>query len=167
MRSLLKILDEFDKKRSEQIHKMKTTWFLETCLWFPGNAFQPKIVPLLVLFQAYAMSACEKELSRVDVSEMTPEQQLDYSPGFHMLYYSINIFLLLIVTTILKDFWGRPRPTAPAQSEKCARVSDLRSKESNCSMPSGDAAQAALFSFVSMNCFPTATMMMGGPLGSA
>jgi membrane-associated phospholipid phosphatase len=47
------------------------------------------------------------------------------------------------------------------------RTFDLRSRETNCSLPSGDAAQASLFSFLLMNNFPKAFWIFGGPFGTA
>ena len=57
----------------------------------------------------------------------------------------------LALVLISKKFFARPRPPVPSAAR---RMIDLRSKETNCSWPSGDAAQAALFAcFVSYN-FP-------------
>ena len=75
--------------------------------------------------------------------------------------------MLLGTTSFLKSLWGRERPIPPAADDKSARATDMRSKETNCSMPSGDAAQSALFAFTAMNCFPHAALFLGGPLGSA
>ena len=43
----------------------------------------------------------------------------------------------------------------------------MRTRETNCSMPSGDSAQAALYSFYIMNNFPKGFIVLGGVLGSA
>ena len=43
----------------------------------------------------------------------------------------------------------------------------MRSKETNCSFPSGDAAQAALFGAFLLNNFPMSFRILGGPVGSA
>jgi hypothetical protein len=45
--------------------------------------------------------------------------------------------VILIITTFTKRFFGRPRPVVPNGSK---RMLDLRSKETNFSLPSGDAA---------------------------
>ena len=69
----------------------------------------------------------------------------------------------------MKQYFARPRPTPKVEESttKGIRTSDLRSMETNCSMPSGDAAQAALFTFMAMQNFPKASMLLGGPLGSS
>lgn len=45
--------------------------------------------------------------------------------------------MVLILTTITKRLFKRPRPAVPVGAK---RMLDLRTKETNCSMPSGDTA---------------------------
>ena len=52
---------------------------------------------------------------------------------------------MLIITLITKHIFGRPRPI-PRDSVK--RRFNCRSKETNCSMPSGDSMQCANFAIV-------------------
>ena len=82
----------------------------------------------------------------------------------------INALILVFVTTHMKRLFKRPRPILPDYSDPKtlnARSFDMRSVETNFSFPSGDAAQAALFMFTIMSSFPKASMMLGGPMGSA
>lgn len=51
---------------------------------------------------------------------------------------------MLAVVLIAKHMHGRPRPVVHPPAK---RMVDLRTKETNCSFPSGDAAQGALFAF--------------------
>ena len=67
--------------------------------------------------------------------------------------------MILIITTFTKRLFGRPRPVVPQGSK---RLIDLRSKETNKSMPSGDAAQGSLFAFFIMYHFPYLFMSLGG-----
>ena len=97
-------------------------------------------MPFTVLFQSYILSQTERELRKIDVEDLEPDQQLTFSPGFHTLYYGLQILILLCVTTFLKAFWKRPRPEPPGPDHRAHRSYDMRSKETNCSMPSGDAA---------------------------
>ena len=76
----------------------------------------------------------------------------------------------MVVTTIMKKFFKRPRPSLPDyqdETTKNARNWDMRSVETNFSFPSGDSAQAALFMFTIMSSFQKTSFMMGGPMGSA
>ncbi len=42
----------------------------------------------------------------------------------------------------------------------------MRSRETNCSFPSGDAAQAAIYGVFFMSNFPYAFALVGGPIGA-
>ena len=56
-----------------------------------------------------------------------------------------HVITMLIITLITKHIFGRPRPI-PRDSVK--RRLNCRSKETNCSMPSGDSMQCANFAIV-------------------
>jgi len=76
------------------------------------------------------------------------------SKAFYAVYYLSHCLILLVITTILKKFFGRMRPKKPDyDNARNKRTFDLRSNETNNSFPSGDAAQAALFSFLVMSNF--------------
>ena len=82
--------------------------------------------------------------------------------------YLSHVLLVLLVTTNLKRYFARPRPTKPDYTNESTpnkRTFDFRSRETNMSFPSGDAAQAALFSFMLMNNFKRTFLVLGGPLG--
>src|SRR5688572_291795 len=59
----------------------------------------------------------------------------------------------------MKKITNRIRPTPP---EKSRRYFNLRALENNCSMPSGDTAQAALFAFFLKYEFPDLYLQLGG-----
>ena len=85
------------------------------------------------------------------------------------IYYLVNVLILLAITTTLKRLFGRPRPTRPDYENpdcKNARTIDLRSRETNASFPSGDSAQAGLFSFFLMTNYIHAIRLLGGPLAT-
>lgn len=65
-------------------------------------------------------------------------------PATIMLQYLLEITVMLAVVLIAKHMHGRPRPVVHPPAK---RMVDLRTKETNCSFPSGDAAQGALFAF--------------------
>ena len=90
--------------------------------------------------------AVEQEVNNIEnLKELDPEKQLDYNSAFICILYTIEVMTLLGITTLFKQFFARPRPTMPKEGEPNVRAYDMRSKETNCSMPSGDAAQSALF----------------------
>ena len=85
-------------------------------------------------------------------------------------YYLVNVLILLGVTTLLKRVFNRPRPTRPDYENpdcKNGRTIDLRTRETNASFPSGDAAQAGLFCFFLMINYQSATKLLGGPMTTA
>ena len=93
---------------------------------------------------------------------------LDYSKLFNALHYFVNVLAVLATTTFLKRYFDRQRPIRPDYENEATenrRTFDFRSRETNKSFPSGDAAQASLFSFMLMHNFKRTFMVLGGPLG--
>jgi membrane-associated phospholipid phosphatase len=66
--------------------------------------------------------------------------------------------VILLLTTFTKRLFARPRPAVPLGSK---RLLDLRTKETNYSMPSGDAAQGSLFAFFILYHFPYLYLSLG------
>jgi membrane-associated phospholipid phosphatase len=64
---------------------------------------------------------------------------------------------VLLLVLPLKALSGRERPTKVEQVE---RICDMRSKEKGKSMPSGDAAAAALITGIYLFCFGTALPLL-------
>ena len=78
-----------------------------------------------------------------------------YHAIIHKNYYfiikpAIHIFSVLILSDILKVFFKRPRPEINLNVK---RLFNLRKKEKNFSMPSGDSIQAANFAIIAMFYF--------------
>ena len=112
------------------------------------------------------------EEGKYEPEELGPEDQfkkdLDFSQAYVSVYYLINVLFVMLSTTFMKRFFARPRPVRPNYEDEQTRNRrsfDMRTAETNCSFPSGDAAQAALFSFILMNNFKRTFMILGGPLG--
>ena len=76
----------------------------------------------------------------VDLKELEAVKQLDYNSFFIAILYTTEVMALLGVTTLLKQFFARPRPASPKEGDANYRDFDVRSKETNCSFPSGDSA---------------------------
>ncbi len=62
-----------------------------------------------------------------------------------MFNYAIHVLITLAITTTLKKRLARPRPSNPTADAPNKRYFNLRGHEINCSMPSGDTAQSAVF----------------------
>jgi len=68
---------------------------------------------------------------------------LDFNANFTAAFYTVNILALLIVTTVTKRLVKRDRPPMPDYSNESTpnrRTFDVRSNETNYSLPSGDSA---------------------------
>ncbi len=80
-----------------------------------------------------------------------------------MLNYFFYVLLTAPVTNFMKKELARPRPSTPEVGAPNRRYFDLRGHEHNCSMPSGDTTQAAIFvGFCAYN-LPNFYQFMGGP----
>ena len=76
-----------------------------------------------------------------------------------MAQYFLQVLATLAIVLLTKRLFARPRPLVPTEAK---RMVDLRSKETNCSWPSGDAAQASLFVFFIAFNFPYFALDIGG-----
>ena len=137
-------LDSCDKAQSQRLHQMKSGYSMDYTLIVAANCFQPLVFPFLVLIMAYLFPMCDLELKEQKLEELEPLEQVAYWASFGATHYLINVLVLLGVTTVMKKFFARPRPTQPEDVDgKPApnkRFFDMRSRETNCSFPSGDAA---------------------------
>ena len=69
------------------------------------------------------------------------------------------------MTSFLKAYFKRKRPENPPETASNCRRIDLRSKETNCSFPSGDAAQSALLCMHIMINYKATFYLAGGVVG--
>ena len=133
---------------------------------FPVMVFVVSMMFPLVEHSAIKMR--ERETEKEVVSDVMT--QLDVNSAFMGAYYLVTVLILLAITTTLKRLFNRPRPTRPDyENPECknGRSIDLRTRETNASFPSGDAAQAGLFCFFLMINYQNATKLLGGPLTTA
>ena len=70
-----------------------------------------------------------------------------------------------MVTSFFKNYFKRKRPDNPPDAALNARRIDLRSKETNYSFPSGDAAQSALLCMHIMINYKATFYLAGGVVG--
>lgn len=101
--------------------------------------FNPLFMPAVIYTVGYILPQVEKskipkELS--DDEELLEAYLFKLNPYLLIAHYVFQVALVLIVTTFTKRLFARARPQVPQLSK---RLIDLRSKETNCSFPSGDA----------------------------
>lgn len=132
-KSILKVIDEYDKLWSEKIHSLELSDLAELVMYISARLFNPDFVALyFILLTIYY--------------------------GFFHGNYSlvikplIQVIVTLLVTLFTKHLIGRPRPIL---NENVKRNWNLRHKETNCSMPSGDAMQSANFAVILFCYFDT------------
>lgn len=105
---------------------METNYFLELLIYLCGRLFNPDILTfyfiILIAYHAYYFK--------------------DY---FHVVKPLIHVLVALIITVTMKNILRRDRPH---QNNLVIRRFNLRSREKNCSMPSGDSMQCASFSII-------------------
>ena len=124
------------------------------------------------MFPLVEQSAIKHKERESENSSTTQDirKELDVNSAFMAAYYLVNVLILLAITTTLKRLFNRTRPTRPDyENPECknGRHVDVRSRETNASFPSGDAAQAGLFSFFLMINYQQAIKLLGGPLTTA
>lgn len=129
--SLIKKLDLFDKNISNHIHSLELNAEFEYIVYIFARLFNPDMMSIFYMFVFL------------------------YHAIIHKNYYfiikpAIHIFSVLILSDILKAFFKRPRPEINLNVK---RLFNLRKKEKNFSMPSGDSIQAANFAIIAMFYF--------------
>ena len=116
--------------------------------------------------------ACELELKKITLDELEAKDRIEYWPVFTFVHYMCHMLTLLAVTTVLKRLFARPRPSNPREHQVDGkplpheRSWDMRTRETNCSFPSGDAAQASIYGVFFLQYFPNTFMVVGGPIGA-
>lgn len=124
--TLLETIAEKDKAISSYIHNLETNYILELLIYSSGRLFNPDIITcyfvILIAYHAYY-----------------------FHNYFYVVKPLIHVLVVLVITIVMKHLLGRHRPH---QNNSVIRRFNLRSKEKNCSMPSGDSMQCASFSII-------------------
>ena len=124
--SLLSKLDLIDKNLSEPIYNLEPNCLCEFLIYTCARLFNPDLMlSYFILVFAY--------------------HAIVYKDYFFIIKPLLHVITMLIITLITKHLIGRPRPQ-PRDSVK--RRFNCRSKETNCSMPSGDSMQCANFAVI-------------------
>ena len=131
IKNILSKIDSFDKKISNYIHTLELNKVLENIIYIFARLFNPDIMIIFYLSILFYQMVIKKNY-------------------FYIIKPLIHLTVTLILTSILKYSFKRPRPEI---NSKVKRLHNLRKKEKNFSMPSGDSMQAANFAIVALFYF--------------
>ena len=131
IKNTLTKIDTLDKKISNYIHTLELNIILENIIYIFGRLFNPDIMIIFYLSVLFYQMIINKNY-------------------FYIIKPLIHLTAALILTMILKYSFKRPRPEI---NSKVKRLHNLRIKEKNFSMPSGDSMQAANFAIVALFYF--------------
>ena len=131
IKNTLSRIDLLDKKISNYIYILELNKILEHIIYIFARLFNPDIVIIFYLSIFLYQIIINKNY-------------------FYIIKPLIHLVVTLILTTILKHSFKRPRPEINSHVK---RLHNLRKKEKNFSMPSGDSMQAANFAIVALFYF--------------
>ena len=131
IKNLLTRIDLFDKKISNNIYELELNIILENIIHMFGRLFNVDIVLIFYISVFIYQSFFNKNY-------------------YYIIKPFIHLSLIFILSTILKYIIKRPRPDI---NKNAKRLYNLRKKEKNFSMPSGDSMQAANFAIIALFYF--------------
>ena len=130
-KNIISKIDSFDKILSNYIHEMTLNNILESIIYFCGRLFNPDIIAIFYISLFFLQYFMNKNL-------------------YYIIKPAIHVIVVFLLTGILKFIIKRPRPEI---IKKVKRLYNLRKKETNFSMPSGDSIQAANFAIIGLFYF--------------
>ena len=121
--SILSKIDQYDKNFSQYIYNLEFNKYIEFIIFIFARLFNPDfmICYFILMFSYFAIF------------------QHNYT---FIIKPLCHVLLALIITVITKYIFGRKRPDI---NPNVIRRHNCRSRENNCSMPSGDSMQCASF----------------------
>lgn len=131
LNNLLSKIDSYDKHLSNYIHILELNYILENIIYIFGRLFNSDIIIIFYISLFLYQSFMNKNY-------------------YYIIKPFIHLFIVFILTGVLKCSFKRPRPEI---NKSVKRVHNLRKKEKNFSMPSGDSMQAANFAVVGLFYF--------------
>ena len=131
IKNTLSRIDLLDKKISNYIYILELNKILEHIIYIFARLFNPDVMIIFYLTILFYQIIINKNY-------------------FYIIKPQIHLYVNLIITTILKLSFKRPRPEINSHVK---RLHNLRKKEKNFSMPSGDSMQAANFAIVALFYF--------------
>lgn len=127
----LEKIDIWDKEVSSPIFNYEPSLVIEVPIYIFARLFNPDVIVVFFLITFVYQALVNK----------------DY---FFIIKPFIHVLVCLIVTLITKHVFGRPRPNIKTSVR---RKFNCRSKETNCSMPSGDSMQCGSFAIIFLMYF--------------
>ena len=129
--NFLSKIDSYDKKLSNYIHTLELNLILEYMVYIFARLFNFDILIIfyisVFLYQAF--------------------MNKNY---YYIIKPFIHVSIVFIFSSLLKYIFKRPRPEI---NKNVKRLKNLRKKEKNFSMPSGDSMQAGNFAVVALFYF--------------
>ena len=119
-KSFLQKIDFIDKAYSNFIHFLELPPVLEIPVYAFARIYNPDLMVCYFLI-------------------MFVYNAIQYNNYFFVLKPLLHVIFTLVITVLSTYVIGRPRPDVPDNVHK---MFNCRNKETNCSMPSGDAMQA-------------------------
>ncbi|CAI2380831.1 unnamed protein product [Moneuplotes crassus] len=142
----LDFINEADVKCSRSIHRLQLG-IMEYILVFFGfifNQYLIWLVPFYIYKSCFDNNVPNEIIVRIDSSKQEETQVA----AVMIIFYLVSVVFTVISTQSCKKIFGRVRPSMVNMNQKF----NLRKLEGNCSMPSGDTAQAANWSvFMAVN----------------
>jgi len=131
IKNTLSKIDLCDKKISYYVHTLELNKILETIIFIFARLFNPDIMIIFYILVLLYQAIFNKNY-------------------FFVVKPLIHLTVTFILSSILKYSIKRPRPEI---NTNVKRIHNLRKKEKNFSMPSGDSMQAANFAIVALFYF--------------
>lgn len=126
LKKLLIKLEQYDKYFSKYIHELEVNIKVEKCIYIFARIFNKDFIILFFILLILYQYIINKNL-------------------FFVIKPLMHVFIIFILTGILKYTIKRPRPEI---NEKVKRKYNVRKNETNHSMPSGDSMQAGNFAII-------------------
>ena len=131
IKSFLSKIDSFDRNISSYIYELELNKIFENIIYIFGRIFNPD---MMIIFYSFVFLY----------------QSFRYNNYYYLLKPAIHVFTVFFLSGFLKYIIKRPRPEI---NKKSKRLYNLRKKEKNFSMPSGDSIQAANFAIMALFYF--------------
>ena len=126
LKTALTVCDKWDKKVSNYIYNIEVNDWIEKIIYIFARIFNSDLIIIFYILLFLYQSFVNKNY-------------------FFVVKPLVHVFIVFLLTGILKFSFKRPRPEI---NENVKRRYNVRKKENNFSLPSGDSMQAANFAII-------------------
>ena len=126
LKTVLTVCDKWDKKVSNYIYNIEVNDWIEKIIYIFARIFNSDLIIIFYILLFLYHSFVNKNY-------------------FFVVKPLVHVFIVFLLTGILKFSFKRPRPEI---NENVKRRYNVRKKENNFSLPSGDSMQAANFAII-------------------